>query len=891
VNVVRAAAVDSSHVDPPAAGAPAAGTPPGPAPLVASVRATSALAPPDDAPATAMPAPAPAAIAAATIEIPVTGMTCAACQAGVQRALQRAPGVVDASVSLMLQNATVQFDPARMTPAQLVEVIRDTGYGAELPAPAAGLAQGAAADEAQDRAHEEEFRSLRLRAIVSSAIGVVAMMASMPLMEASAHAVGEHAVSADPFMRWTMTTLSPSLRQALPWLYAIDPRALSVTLLALTAFVMGWAGRQFYARAWASVRHRSADMNTLVAIGTGAAFLFSLVTTFAPDIFIHRGVAPDVYYEAVIIILALLLVGRTLEARAKRQTSAALRALLKLQPQTARVIREGAEQEMPIERVRRGDLIAVRPGERIPVDGDVTDGNSAIDESMLTGESMPVPKRAGDRVMGGTLNTTGAFQFTATTLGADSTLARIVQLMRSAQHARAPIQHLADRISAVFVPVVLALAVATFAAWVIAAPPGAWVRAFAAAVAVLIIACPCAMGLAVPTAVMVATGRGAQAGLLIKGGEALQRAGSITTVLLDKTGTITEGKPAVTDITLALATPAVNATVGSMSTHAAVAAAEPSSIARRADAGAVAGAPSAEADILRLVASLESVSEHPLAEAIVRHARERGIAIARPAEFESITGRGTIGVVDGHRVMVGNAALFEARDPLETHDPPVDLSALRSQAEQFARDGKTAIYVAIDGRPAAIVAVADPIKPSAVSAIAELRALGLDIAMVTGDHPRTAEAVAARAGITQVVAGVLPAGKLEEIRRRQARGEVVAMVGDGINDAPALAQADVGIAIGAGADVAVEASDITLMRDDLGAVAAAIRLSRQTMRTMKQNLFWAFVYNVIGIPIAAGALYPAFGILLSPILASAAMAFSSVSVVTNSLRLRRVRLT
>jgi Cu+-exporting ATPase len=822
-----------------------------------------------------------------TVEIPVTGMTCAACQAGVQRALQRSPGVREASVNLMLNNATVRFDPAVTTPAQLVDVIRDTGYGAELPDTSrAQAAQAAADDEAQERAHDHEFRALRLRAIVSSAIGLIAMIASMPLMQASALAVGEHvgghanhavAGSADPFMRWTMTTASPWLERGMPWLYAIDPRLLSVSLLALTIFVMAWAGGQFYVRAWASLRHRRADMNTLVAVGTGAAFIFSLITTFAPELFVRRGVAPDVYYEAVIIILALLLVGSTLEARAKRQTSAALRALLKLQPQTARVVRNGGghedrEIEIPIDQVRRGDLVVVRPGERLPVDGEVTHGASAVDESMLTGESMPVPKRPGDRVMGGTLNTTGAFQFTATTIGADSTLAHIVQLMRSAQHARAPIQQLADRISAVFVPIVITLALLTFAIWVIAGPPGVWVRAFTAAVSVLIIACPCAMGLAVPTAVMVATGRGAQAGLLIKGGEALQRAGSITTVILDKTGTVTEGRPTVTDIVL----------LGD------------------ADASASANA-NAEADLLRLVASLESVSEHPLADAIVRHARERGLTLTQPADFESITGRGTIGRVNGHHIIVGNAPLLREQQ--------VDLTAAAAanidtrtrtqaeaegeavvEAERFAREGKTSIFAAIDGRAAALIAIADPLKPTAAAAVARLNAIGLQVAMVTGDHPRTAEAVAARAGIDQVIAGVLPAGKLDEIRRRQSRGEVVAMVGDGINDAPALAQADVGIAIGAGTDVAIEASDITLMRDDLSAVASAIDLSRQTMKTMRQNLFWAFVYNVIGIPVAAGVLYPAFGILLSPILASAAMAFSSVSVITNSLRLRRVQI-
>jgi P-type Cu+ transporter len=788
-----------------------------------------------------------------TIEIPVDGMTCAACQATVQRALQRAPGVRDASVHLMLKSATVEFDPTATSPAQLVDVIRETGYEADVPDAAAQQVGG---DEALDREHDVEFRSLRLKAIVSVAIGMVAMIASMPLMEWAAeagtrgasgsHATGGHAVTADPFMRWTMTWLSPWLRDLMPWLYAIDPWVLNLTLLTLTAVVMVWAGRQFYLRAWTGWRHRTADMNTLVALGTGAGFLFSLLATFAPRLFIRRGLAPDVYYEAVIIIIALVLVGRTLEARAKRQTSAALRALMRLQPRTARVLRDGHEIDIPIADVRRGDLVVVRPGERIPVDGEVVSGASAVDESMLTGESLPIAKETDDRVMGGTLNTTGAFQFTATAVGADSTLARIVQLMRSAQHARAPLQQLADRVSAAFVPVVLSIAIVTAIVWVVAGGEGAWVRGLAAAVSVLIIACPCAMGLAVPTAVMVATGRAAQAGLLIKGGEALQRAGSVTTVLLDKTGTLTEGKPRVSDFVLA-----------------------PSNT-RSAD------------ETLRLIASVETLSEHPLAAAIVQHARERGLALVSPSPFESVTGRGAVGSIDGVGVIVGNPSLLDQRG--------IDLSQLAGAAEAFAREGKTAMFAAIDGVLAAVIAVADPVKASAVEAVRRLRELGLDLVMITGDHRHTAEAVAEQAGLTAVVAGVLPAGKLEEIARRQREGQIVAMVGDGINDAPALAQADVGIAIGAGTDVAVEASEITLMRDDLNGVPAAIALSRKTTQTMKQNLFWALVYNVIGIPVAAGVLYPAFGILLSPILASAAMAFSSVSVVTNSLRLRAVQL-
>jgi len=776
----------------------------------------------------------------ATVTIPVEGMTCASCTSRVERALTREAGVSEASVNLMLRQATVSYDPAAITPEQLVKAIQATGYEAELADPGRTAFEE---QEARDAAQQAEFEELRRKAIISGSLGALAMLLSMPLMVADGHA--GHGPVADPFMRWAMEWLTPPLQALAPWLYAIPRPMLSWGLLGVTFLVMAWAGRHFYTRAWAAFRHHSADMNTLVAVGTGAAFLYSVVATAAPSVFTTRGLMPDVYYEAVIIIIAMILTGNAFEARAKRRTAVALRALVQLQPATARVVRDGVEADLPVESVRRGDTVVVRPGERIPVDGEVLEGRSAVDEAMLTGESLPVEKGAGDRVIGGTINGTGAFRYRATTLGADSVLSRIVTLMRDAQGSRAPIQRLADRISGVFVPVVLQVAVITFVGWYVAADAAPVVRGIAAAVAVLIIACPCAMGLAVPTAVMVSTGRGATLGVLIKGGEALQRAGDVTAIVLDKTGTVTEGRPTVTDLVRPGA----------------------------------ASAALADDDLLRLVASLESASEHPLAAAIVAHARTRGITLARVEAFESATGRGAVGIVDGQAVAVGNATLLA--------DYAIPTAPLESEARALAAQGKTAMYVVVNGELAGVVAVADPIRPTSRQAIARFHAMGLQVVMLTGDNEATARAIAAEAGIDRVVAGVLPEGKVAEIKRLQGDGRVVAMVGDGINDAPALAQADIGMAIGGGTDIAAEAADVVLMRGDLGSAADAIRLSRRTMRTMKQNLFWAFVYNVIGIPVAAGVLYPATGILLSPILASAAMAFSSVSVVSNSLRLAR----
>jgi Cu+-exporting ATPase len=737
------------------------------------------------------------------ISFPVTGMTCAACQARVERALSAEPGVIDASVNLVTRSAAVHYDPAAVTPQGLIEAVRATGYDAELPAAAESPLSD---DTTREETDVREARALAVKATVSVLAGALAMLLSMLLM-------------GNPIVNYV--------------------------LLLLTSGILVWAGRDIYRRAWRAIRHRSADMNTLVALGTGSAFVYSLVATVAPNLFARNGIAPDVYYEAVIFIIGLVLAGRAIEARARRKTSDSLRKLVTLLPHTARVETGSAWIDKPLSQVASGEIVVVRPGERIPVDGTILDGASEIDESMLTGEPLPVAKTAGGKVVGGTLNTTGAFRYRATSVGADSVLARIVKLMRDAQSSRAPIQRLADGVSAVFVPVVVSIAIVTFLAWYFLADTAALPRAIAAAVSVLIIACPCAMGLAVPTAVMVATGRGAELGLLIKGGEILQRAGDVDTVVLDKTGTVTEGIPSVGYVIA----------IGSIEENEALAAA----------------------------ASLERHSEHPVAAAIVRAAGERGVRFEPVSDFQSHTGSGVTGSVAGHRVAVGNARLMRELK-LDVTDAAGKSEAVRSIP------GASELFVAIDGRLVAIIVVTDAIRPTSREAVKRLEKMGIDVVLLTGDRQSTADQVAKAAGIERVVAEVLPQDKVMEVRALQTKGRVVAMVGDGINDAPALAQSDVGVSMPKGTDIAIEASDIALMRSDLRGVPTAISLSRQTMVTMKQNLFWAFVYNVIGIPIAAGVLYPVTGLMLSPIIASAAMALSSVSVVTNSLRLRNVRL-
>ncbi len=771
------------------------------------------------------------------ITIPVTGMTCAACQSFVQRTLAGQVGVQDANVSLMLNNAAVSFDPEQTSVPVLVETIRSTGYGAEMPPMhESALAEQTALDEEQLR----EYKRLRRMAAVSLAAGFVAMVFSMPLMTDSAGTVER---MKDPLMNWSARVLDPALRRALPWMFQLSGDAIRWFLFVLATLILGWAGKRFYVKAWSALRHKTADMNTLVALGTGAAFLYSAASTMAPRFFLAHGIAPDVYFEAAILIVGLVLTGNALESRAKTRTASALRKLVQLQPRTATVIRDGVEQELQVEEIREGDVVRVRPGERVPTDGKVISGRSSVDESMITGEPLPVEKTAQDRVTGGTLNQRGSFEYRASGLGADGTLAQIVRLLRQAQGSRAPIQQVADRVSAIFVPVVLGIAVVTFAAWRFFGPDAGVMQAFAAAVTVLVIACPCAMGLAVPTAVMVATGRGAAEGILVKGGEALQRMEKVDTVVLDKTGTITEGRPRVTEVLVASGS---------------------------------------EERMVRVAAALERASEHPLAEAVVRYAQERGLELASVQEFESLTGEGVVGMVDGERVLIGNAALM-TRFGVATR-------AMEDGAARMAEEGRTPLWIAMGEEVMGVIAVSDTIKATSAEAIRRLHAEGLRVVMVTGDNERTAAAIAREAGVDEVIAGVLPSGKVEAIQRLQAERRVVAMVGDGINDAPALAQADVGLTMATGADIAMEAGDVTLMRSDLTGVASAIALSRGTMRVMRQNLFWAFLYNVIGIPLAAGVLYPVFGLLLSPVIASAAMALSSFSVVTNSLRLRRLRL-
>jgi P-type Cu+ transporter len=762
--------------------------------------------------------------------IPVTGMTCAACSGRVQRTLERTAGVNTANVNLMTGAATVAYDPAVVTPERLVDTIRSTGYGAELPLP-----EDATEDRlgAQDAARDQEIRDLRRRFIVSAVAAVLTMLFGMPLAE-GAGAAG------DPLMR-IMMPLGRAMQRLIPALDRVSPGQSRYLLLGLTLPVVGWAGRQFYTRAWAAFRHHSADMNTLIAVGTGAAFLFSAAVTLASDWFTARGVETHVYFEAVNWIIALVLLGNLLEARAKGRTSSAIRRLIGLRPATARVLREGREEDVPLAALRPGDEVLVRPGEKVPADGLVLEGTSNVDESMLTGEPVPAAKRAGDPLIGATVNRNGALRMRVERVGTDTVLSRIIHLVQQAQGTQAPIQRLADRVSAVFVPVVLSIAIATFVVWFDFGPAPAYLQALVSAVTVMIIACPCAMGLAVPTAVMVSTGRGAELGVLIKGGEALERSQRIDTVVLDKTGTITEGRPAVRVV-------------------------EP--------------APDADGNrLVELAAAVERSSEHPLGQAIVDEAASRKLPLVAATDFENRPGRGVVATVEGRRVAVGNAALLRELD--------IDPATVALRADAMAAEGLTPMYVAVDGRLAGLIGVADPVRPTSRDAVKGLRRLGIEPVMLTGDAMRTARTVAAAVGIERVLADVLPERKLEEIRRLQGMGRVVAMVGDGLNDAPALAQADVGVAMGTGTDVAIEAAAITLMRGDPMGVLTAIALARRTMRIVRQNLFWAFIYNVIGIPIAAGMLYPALGIRLTPAMAAAAMAVSSVSVVSNSLRLRR----
>jgi Cu+-exporting ATPase len=825
------------------------------------------------------------------VDLPITGMTCAACARMIERRLAKTPGVRSAGVNFATSRATVEYDPSVTGMSRLIETVKGAGYGTAATAQVNFIVDDSARPSGSSSQLEKHLKAqagivnalfnlgtmevrveylpgategrrirsaiegfgYRVREISGSGVEV-----SAEDSETAARAAGDRELR---IKFWFAALLSlPVLVIAMSHgrIPFLDFAGINWLQLALTTPVVFYSGWQFYRGAWAAFRHRAADMNTIIATGTGAAYLYSVAATIAPKYFsspighdamtgMNAAQMTPVYFEAASVIIALILLGRLLESRAKGRTGDAIRRLIGMQAKTARVVRGTEEFDIPVEEVMPGHIILVRPGEKIPVDGIIEDGASAVDESMLTGESLPVEKRRGDEVFGATINKTGAFKFKATKVGKDTALQQIVKLVQEAQGAKTPIARTADVISGIFTPVVICIAILTFVVWFIVAPVNArFTMALVNSVSVLIIACPCALGLATPTAIMVGTGKGAENGILIKGGESLETAHKLQTIVLDKTGTITRGEPALTDLI------AVNGE-----------------------------GVASEDELLRLAASAERGSEHPLGEAIVRAAQTRGLTLAPAAHFEALSGHGIEAEVDGHRLLLGNMKLMRERN--------IGLDGFTERVDALAKQGKTPMFAAIDERLAGIVAVADEIKPESKEAVTALKRLGLEVVMITGDNRPTAEAVARAVGIERVLAEVLPEGKALEVKRLQQEKRVVGMVGDGINDAPALAQADVGISIGTGTDVAIEASDITLIRSDLRSVVAAIALSHATIRTIKQNLFWAFIYNVVGIPIAAGLLYPFTGWLLSPIIASAAMSLSSVSVVTNSLRLRRFR--
>ncbi len=804
--------------------------------------------------------------------IPVKGMTCVNCAAAIQKDISRLAGVKSANVNYANEKAVVEFDPAAVGLDRFISSIKELGYQAvteivtipiidldvsrvqelekivrtidgvlkALINPTAGTieieyipgqigmrdirrtiekagfrlpqqVEGRSALDIEKEAREKELAELRTKLITSAVLSVLVMLGSFQDM--------------------------------LPIPALVPNRTMWFILFILATPVQFWAGRHFYQNAWASIKHGSTNMNTLVVVGTSSAYGYSVVLTFFPKLLGHYGGHGGAYYDTATMIITLILFGKYLEARAKTRAGEAIKKLMGLQPRTARVIRENAERDIPIEEVESGDLIVVRPGEKIPVDGIIRNGYSTIDESMLTGESLPVDKKRGDTVIGATINKTGTFTFEATKVGRDTMLSQIIRMVQEAQGSKAPIQRLADYISSIFVPTVITIGLVTFFTWYFFGPSETrFTFALLNFIAVLIIACPCAMGLATPTAIMVGTGKGAEHGILFKNAESLERAQKIDTVVLDKTGTLTRGEPRVTDVIR-----------DGMS----------------------------EKEILFYAGSAEKGSEHPLGEAIVLAAAEKGITLEQADEFEALPGHGVRANLKGKDIMLGNERLMS--------DNKIEVNALRTEAEKLSSHGKTPMFVAVDKRAVGIVAVADTLKEHSKEAVTGLKDLGLEVVMLTGDNKKTAQAIADELGIARVLAEVLPQDKMDMVKKLQAEGRVVAMVGDGVNDAPALTQADVGIAIGTGTDVAIEASDVTLIKDDLRVVADAMRLSRRTMQTIKMNLFWAFFYNVIGIPVAAGVLYPFFKILLNPMFASAAMAFSSVSVVSNSLRLRRFR--
>ncbi len=743
------------------------------------------------------------------VEFPVSGMSCAACVKRVENVLGSLDGVASASVNFATEHATVQYIPGVVSVPDFKKAVKDAGYEVLDAGPTEN-------EETVDReraVREAEFRKLKRKFIT----GLVLVVPVFLLAYWNMFGLGDR------------FALGRNVNFFLQWLFQTP--------------IQFWVGWQFYTGAWKAARHGSADMNTLIAVGTSAAYLYSVLALLFPHLFSAEGLTAEVYFDTAGAIVVLILLGRLLEARAKGRTSEAIRKLIGLQARTARVIRNGKEADIPVEQVEIGDRVVVRPGEKIPVDGIVREGRSAVDESMVTGESIPVEKQSGDEVIGATLNKTGAFQFEALKVGKETMLSQIIRMVEEAQGSKPPIARLADIIAGYFVPVVIGIAIITFIVWYIFGPAPALTYAVLNFVAVLIIACPCALGLATPTSIMVGTGKGAEHGVLIRGGEALETAHKIGAVVLDKTGTLTEGKPSVTDI--------------------------------------IALAPFDEDRILGYAASAEKGSEHPLGEAIIGRAVEKNMTLANSEDFNAVAGHGIEATIEGHSLLLGNLKLMQNRG--------ISLAELEENADTLSGQGKTPMFVAVDKKPTGIVAVADTLKKNSKEAVDALHRMGIEVIMITGDNERTAKAIAQQIGIDRVLSEVLPEGKADEVKKLQAEGKRVAMVGDGINDAPALAQADVGLAIGTGTDVAMESADITLIGGDLKGVLTAIALSRATIRNIRQNLFWAFAYNTILIPVAAGILFPFFGILLNPIFAAAAMGLSSVTVVSNALRLSRFR--
>ena len=740
------------------------------------------------------------------ITLPIQGMSCASCVAKVEKALNSVKGVVKATVNLATEKATVEYSPGIVSVREFKRAVLDSGYKV-LEVEEKNIV------EREKALREAEFKKLRNKLL----IGVIL---AIPI-----------------FLLGHWETLG------LDKLWEWDRQTNFTLQLLFQTPIQFWVGWQFYVGAWKTAKHRTTDMNTLIAVGTSSAYAYSVIAILVPELFAAKGLIATVYFDTAGAIIVLILLGRLLEARAKGQTSEAIKKLMGLQAKTARVLQDGKEVDIPIEEVEVGDIVVVRPGEKVPVDGIIKEGHSSLDESMITGESIPVEKKVGDKAIGATINKTGTFQFETKKVGKDTMLSQIINMVEEAQGSKPPIARMADIIASYFVPAVIGIAILTFAAWYFFGPAPALTYAMLNFVAVLIIACPCALGLATPTSIMVGTGKGAENGVLVRGGEALETAHKLNAIVLDKTGTLTKGEPSVTDI--------------------------------------LTSKDFKPETILMLSASAERGSEHPLGEAIVTKAKEQGLTLETPSDFNAIPGYGIEATINGKKVLLGNVKLMR--------DRKIEIGDLRKKAEDLSNQGKTPMYVAVDGNPGGIIAVADTLKDNSKEAVATLYKLGLEVIMITGDNHRTASAIAKQIGIKRVLAEVLPEVKASEVKKLQKEGKKVAMVGDGINDAPALAQADVGIAIGTGTDVAMEAADITLISGDLQGVVTAIALSKATIRNVKQNLFWAFAYNTILIPVAAGVLFPFFGILLNPMFAAAAMGLSSVTVVSNALRLRRFK--